>query len=73
MYLSYILKIVAQTTGLQFKSSRPEVFCKEGVLRNFSKFTGKHLWQSLFFNKVAGDSDAGAYDLALKNIQTKGQ
>ena len=38
---------------LSFRSSRPEVFCK-GVLRNFTKFTGKHLCQSLFFNKVAG-------------------
>ena len=36
------------------RSSRPEVFCKKGVLRNFTKFTGKHLYQSLFFNKVAG-------------------
>ena len=36
------------------RSSRPEVFCKKGVLRNFTKFTGKHLCQSLFFNKVAG-------------------
>ena len=36
------------------RSSRPEVFCKKGVLRNFAKFTGKHLRQSLFFNKVAG-------------------
>ena len=36
------------------KSSRPEVFCKKGVLRNFAKFTGKYLCQSLFFNKVAG-------------------
>ena len=27
---------------------------EKGVLRNFSKFTGKHLCQSLFFNKVAG-------------------
>ena len=35
------------------RSSRPEVFCKEGVFRNFSNFTGKHLCQSLFFNKVA--------------------
>ena len=35
-------------------SSRPEVFCKKGVLRNFAKFTGKHLCQGLFFNKVAG-------------------
>ena len=37
-----------------YKSSCPEVFCKKGVLRNFTKFTGKHLCQSLFFNKVAG-------------------
>ena len=36
------------------RGSRPEVFCKKGVLRNFAKFTGKHLCQSLFFNKVAG-------------------
>ena len=35
-------------------SSRPGVFCKKSVLRNFTKFTGKHLCQSLFFNKVAG-------------------
>ena len=33
--------------------SRPEVFCKKGFLKNFAKFTGKHLHQSLFF-KVAG-------------------
>ena len=36
------------------RSSRPEVFCKKDVLRNFTKFTGKHLCQSLFFNEVAG-------------------
>ena len=36
------------------RSSHPEVFCKKGVARNFTKFTGKHLRQSLFFNKVAG-------------------
>ena len=27
----------------RFKSSRPEVFCKKGVLKNFAKFTRKHL------------------------------
>ena len=51
------------------RSSRPEVFCKKGVLRNFTKFTGKHLCQSLFYNKVAGllqlyykrDSDTGVF------------
>ena len=26
----------------------------KGVLRNFAKFTGKHLCQNLIFNKVAG-------------------
>ena len=36
-----------------FRNSRPEMFCKKGVLRNFAKFIGKHLCQSLFFNKVA--------------------
>ena len=30
------------------------MFCKKGVLRNFSEFTGKHLCQSIFFNKVEG-------------------
>ena len=37
-----------------YRSSRLEVFCKKGVLRNFTKFTGKCLCQSLIFNKVAG-------------------
>ena len=30
------------------------LFCKKVVFRNFTKFTGKHLRQSLFSNKVAG-------------------
>ena len=30
------------------------MFCEKGVLGNFTKFTGKHLCQGLFFNKVAG-------------------
>ena len=36
------------------KSSPLEVSCKKGVLKNFVKFTGKHVCRSLFFNKVAG-------------------
>ena len=39
---------------LTFIRSRPEVFCKKGILTTFTKFTGKLLWQSLIFNKVAG-------------------
>ena len=37
-----------------FKKQPPEVFCKKIALKNFAKFTGKHLCQGLFFNKVAG-------------------
>ena len=39
---------------LRVRSSRPDVFCKKDVLKNFAKFTGKHLCQSLFFNKSTG-------------------
>ena len=39
---------------LRDRQSRLELFCKKGALRNFAKFTGKHLCQSLNFNKVAG-------------------
>ena len=34
-------------------SSRREVFCKKGVLRNLAKLAGKHLWQNFFFNRSA--------------------
>ena len=46
--------MTSTTHWVRTRSIRPDVFCKVGVLRNFSKFTGKHLCQSLFFNKVAG-------------------
>ena len=46
-------KLIVHVYSL-YRSSRPEVFCKEGVLWNFAKFTGKHLCQSLFFKKFAG-------------------
>ena len=42
------------------KSSHWRCSLRKGVLRNFVKFTGKHLRQSLFFNKAAGlRSDTG--------------
>ena len=47
-------KSAEKTLSLKNKSSRPEVLRNEGVLRNFAKFTGKLLCQTLFFNKVAG-------------------
>ena len=36
------------------RGSRPELLCKKRVVGNFAKFTGKHLYQSLFLNKVTG-------------------
>ena len=36
------------------RSSQQRCSVKIGALTNFAKFTGKHLCQSLFFNKVAG-------------------
>ena len=34
--------------------SYPGCSVRKAVLRNFAKYTGKHLSQSLFFNKVVG-------------------
>ena len=47
---SYLVLVIQITHS----SSRPEVFCRKGVLLNLTKFTGKHLYQSLLFNIVAG-------------------
>ena len=56
--LCCIQSLFLNQSGNQFSLYRqkqpPEVFYKKGVLRNFAKFTGKYLCQSLFFNKVAG-------------------
>ena len=41
--MQYIVE--AATRGALYKS---------GVFKNFPKFIGKHLYQCLFFNKVAG-------------------
>ena len=45
----------------------PEVFYKKGVLKNFTKFTGKHLYQSLFLIKLQ------ASDLQLYGKETLAQ
>ena len=43
IYYNFVLSIEAATGG---------VLLRKGVLRNFAKFAGKHLCQSLYFNKV---------------------
>ena len=49
LFLTGVLFLEKQPT---IESSSPEVFCKKGVLGNFAKLTGKHLWQSLFLIKL---------------------
>ena len=44
----------AYITCLWFRGSHRRCSVRKGVLRDFAKVTGKHLCQSLFFNKVAG-------------------
>ena len=55
-----------------FRNSLPEVFYKKSILENFVKLTGKHLYQSLFLNKVAGlrhtGSSTGVFLLVLRNL-----
>ena len=36
-----------------YRSNCPEVIYEKGVVRSFAKFTGKYLYLSLFFDKVA--------------------
>ena len=38
----------------KLRSSHRRCSVRKGVFGNFAKFTAKHLFQSLFFNKVAG-------------------
>ena len=38
---------------IKFRGSCPEVFHGKSVVKDFAKFTGKHLCQSLVLNKVA--------------------
>ena len=43
---------LTMTKLAMYRSSHLEVFCKKGALRYFAKFTRKHLFRSVFFNKV---------------------
>ena len=47
---SYVIPLLAMSK--QIRSSRPEVFCKIGALRFVTKFTEKHLCESLYFKKM---------------------
>ena len=55
MYLSFFHPTQwVDNCDKSYRSSHQSCSVKKSVLRNFKKFTGKHLCQSLFFNNVAG-------------------
>ena len=54
-----VIPEAAFTKDKRSRSSRPELFCKKDLLRNFAKFIGKHLCKSLVFNKIADLRSAG--------------
>ena len=56
--LSYCVDYFCSEIKSVDRSSHRRCSVKKGILRNFTKFTGKYLCQSLFFNKVAGLSPA---------------
>ena len=47
------MKELSKQPPSKCRSSHRMCSVKEGILRNFANFTGEHLCQSLFFNKVA--------------------
>ena len=50
----FLVHIFLYSDGVQtFKKHPPELFHKKGALKNFAKFKGKHLCQSLLFYKIA--------------------
>ena len=51
--------VFAITVQMTIRSSHQRWSVRKGVLRNFTKFTGKHLCQVLFFNKVASSGPEG--------------
>ena len=46
--------IITVNLSFNYRSSRPEMFCKKYVLKNLLKSIRKHMCQSQFFNQVPG-------------------
>ena len=55
-FVSYIVKNSVCDYLLPYLKQNPKkkMFYKKGVPKTFAKLTGKHMCQSLFFNKAAG-------------------
>ena len=51
--LQFAGAVIRSDKTIKSRSCHQRYYVRKGVVRNFPKFTGKHLCQSLFFNKVA--------------------
>ena len=52
-FWSKVAKLSIKVTNIMInRSSHQRCSMKKGILKNFTKFTGEHLCQSFFFNKV---------------------
>ena len=67
--LHFFCAVRTRTRGFfsTVRNRHPEVFCEKSVLKGFKIFTGKHLSQGLFFNKVA---DLRPAYLIIKRLQS---
>ena len=65
----------SQNSQINTRSSHPEVFLSKDVLKNFAKFTDKHLCRSLFLMKLqAGNlklSETATGDVLWKKVFLK--
>ena len=67
--LSTPMLLLARSFIFSWKSTQPALFnCVAlGALKSFAKFTGKHLWQSLSFDKLANYSLAALFKKRLQH------
>ena len=63
--------IVLSWTNSCFQKMPPERFYKKAVLKKFTIFPGKHLWESLFFIKLQGLQGIYATHLFKAYIYTR--
>ena len=54
VFLEFLKVLTTFGIRVLFTEAATKGVCEKGALRNLAKFTGKHLYQGLFFNKVAG-------------------
>ena len=54
LLISNIYLVCSSPETQRTEAAVPRVFCRKGVFEKLAKFTGKHMWSSLFFNKGAG-------------------